>query len=186
MTRTERNQYPAALLKDRHSRSGLATEKEVQRKKGAGAHNWGAFSEENDMEAAANRDAFAEAEADGMFDMEDGVAPLPDAPGMPDGVAAALKTDTTPYKTSDDVISTSPTESMSSLESLAPTKGRRMSNVSDEERERARLYREGIMHKGHGHGRPSLTNIARTSYGIATSPPTGLATSPTKAISIPK
>jgi hypothetical protein len=46
-----------------------------------------------------------------------------------------------------DVIATSPTDSMASIDS-AQGKGRRMSNVSDEERERARVYREGVMGKG--------------------------------------
>lgn len=49
-------------------------------------------------------------------------------------------------------IAHSPSDSMSSLES-AGAKGpgagqRRMSNVSDEERDRARVYREGVMNKG--------------------------------------
>jgi hypothetical protein len=45
------------------------------------------------------------------------------------------------------VIATSPTDSMSSLDSAGARGGRRMSNVSEEERERARLYREGALHK---------------------------------------
>ena len=47
--------------------------------------------------------------------------------------------------------STSPSDSMSSFESDAgakPVIGRRMSNVSEEEREKARVYREGVMNKG--------------------------------------
>jgi hypothetical protein len=48
-----------------------------------------------------------------------------------------------------EVIATSPSDSMSSLDSAAGIKGgRRMSNVSDEERERARLYRETFKHHG--------------------------------------
>jgi hypothetical protein len=49
-------------------------------------------------------------------------------------------------------IAHSPSDSMSSLDSAggkAPALGqRRMSNVSDEERERARSYREGVMGRG--------------------------------------
>lgn len=195
MTRTERNQHPAALLKDRHSRSGLIHQSELARKNGAGAHNWGSYSQENDLEAAARRDADAEAEADeggnagagdgadveGVFDMEgdEGLGPLP-VPKGPKGMEVANGVDGEAGKgKQDDAISTSPTESMSSLDSVGGQgqKGRRMSNVSDEERERARAYREGVMHKG----QPDLAHIARTSYGIAQSPPS-FSTSPIKAM----
>jgi hypothetical protein len=47
-------------------------------------------------------------------------------------------------------IAHSPSDSMSSMDSAGsrPAGGRRMSNVSDEERDRARIYREGVMNKG--------------------------------------
>jgi len=47
-------------------------------------------------------------------------------------------------------IAHSPSDSMSSIDSVNSNKGgqRRMSNVSDEERERARVYREGVMGRG--------------------------------------
>ena len=114
-----------------------------------------------------------------------------------------------------DMIATSPCESMSSLDSASNGRiemGRRMSNVSEEEREKARAYREGVrgeMKRGGksqqvvyiilsisrisvasldrarakaaasvGHSRQEadvlgvdLAHIAKTSYGIAQSPP---------------
>jgi len=52
-------------------------------------------------------------------------------------------------------IAHSPSDSMSSIDSAngnsngkGPGMQRRMSNVSDEERERARVYREGVMGRG--------------------------------------
>ena len=46
-------------------------------------------------------------------------------------------------------LSTSPTDSTGSDgPGKVPGLGRRMSNVSDEERERARVYREGVLGKG--------------------------------------
>jgi hypothetical protein len=76
-----------------------------------------------------------------MFDMEgdtDEVTPLPVKPrnvdaGMNDEMGGA---------------GTSPSDSMSSIDSASSVKGRRLSNVSEEERERARLYREGALNKG--------------------------------------
>ena len=54
-------------------------------------------------------------------------------------------------------IAHSPSDSMSSIDSVNSNKGgqRRMSNVSDEERERARVYREGVM----GRGRKSASSF---------------------------
>jgi hypothetical protein len=72
---------------------------------------------------------------------------------------------------------------------------RRMSNVSDEERERARVYREGVMGRGRESSRDclaqtkltaiavDLAGIAKTSYGIAQSPPNNsFGTSPTSRV----
>lgn len=51
-----------------------------------------------------------------------------------------------------EAVATSPADSVHSAQSDAggkrPGQGRRMSNVSDEERERARVYREGVMAGG--------------------------------------
>lgn len=57
--------------------------------------------------------------------------------------------------------------------------GRRMSNVSDEERDKARSYREGVRAQG---GPTNLADIAKTSFGVS-SPPNGngFGTSPTRA-----
>lgn len=188
MTRTERNQYPAALLKDRKSRSGMNQPSEVQRKNGAGAHNWGSFKQEGEMELAA--DADAQLEGEDIFDMEsDNVSPLRNNKAKRDDNGDQELDGLADTKDLKDVISTSPSDSMSSLDSAdgqgknhrghpgAPQ--RRMSNVSDEERERARVYREGAL----GKGGIDLAHIARTSYGIAQSPPGAgiLGTSPTKA-----
>ncbi|WVQ93965.1 hypothetical protein IAU59_001043 [Kwoniella sp. CBS 9459] len=187
MTRTERNQYPAALMKDKHSRS----KPETSHKGGEGVHNWGSLRRKGEDEASGFADAQvdldgqsqAQARADDneMFDLdEDRLESLPiskpsDAGNDIRGTASA------------DVegnIARSPTDSMSSIDSASeggkPSMGgRRMSNVSDEERDRARVYREGALHKGG----IDLAHIARTSYGIAQSPPTNeyIGTSPTKA-----
>ncbi|WWD22850.1 hypothetical protein CI109_107344 [Kwoniella shandongensis] len=176
MTRTERNQYPAALLKDRHSRSGL-TKTELAHKGGDGAHNWGSLKREGEAEAGGRLDAENDTntqDQDNEND-EDYVAPLIN----PKLRQQSNTEDATNVVNPNDALAQSPTESMSSLDSVDsnPAKpafgGRRLSNVSDEERERARLYREGALNKNG----IDLAHIARTSYGIAQSPP---ATSPTK------
>jgi hypothetical protein len=110
-----------------------------------------------DMDAADER---------AMFDMEreqdDGVAPLGN------GRKQSLKTDPIMDASANgDVegskgIAHSPSDSMSSIDSAnghgkGPGMQRRMSNVSDEERERARVYREGVM----GRGRESARSSAR-------------------------
>lgn len=150
------------MLKDRRSRSGLTNQSETQRKNGAGAHNWGSYEQEGELEAAATRDA--EQEQDDVFDMEGDlqtnqnandnengheggykVGPLGRLPKAADGEALEGQGGNVER----DVIATSPSDSMSSIDSVAGGKGgRRMSNVSDEERERARLYRENVKHKG--------------------------------------
>lgn len=168
LSRQQRNQDPRALLKDRHSRSGL-TKSELMRKNGAGAHNWGAFAQEQETTALAEGDARTEQQ--GMFDM-DGAGPeandaVPEMGGArPRGSVSSNSTDddvmnmgmSSTLAANKDVVATSPTDSMSSMTSAgdgasSPTAprampGRRMSNVSEEEREKARSYREGVMHKG--------------------------------------
>jgi len=210
MTRTERNQNPAALLKDRHSRSGL-NKNELQRKQGAGAHNWGSFRQEGQYESQADNDIEDERE---IFDMEgdgDIVTPMlnvnkkveGDVDGGVDPVNDVndVVADRMATANGNDVeggikdLAHSPSESMSSLESAEAQNKmndgggiagrqpmRRMSNVSDEERERARVYREGVMNKGG----VDLAHIARTSYGIAQSPPNSFSTSPTKGKGVMK
>lgn len=139
------------MLKDRRSRSGLTNQSETQRKNGAGAHNWGSYEQEGELEAAATRDAAEE--QDVVFDMEGDnanentelkVGPLGRVPKATDGEALEGQD----KGVDRDVIATSPSESMSSIDSAVGGKGRRMSNVSDEERDRARLYREGVKAKG--------------------------------------
>ncbi|CAK9786468.1 hypothetical protein CC85DRAFT_287048 [Cutaneotrichosporon oleaginosum] len=141
MTRTERNTSPAAIMRDRHSRTGL-TKSEFERKGGAGAHNWGSLNDEERAEHEGRLDAELET---AMFD--DGSAPA-------DG---------------DKV------EDLPERETPAAPQ-RRMSQVSDQERADALRYREGGL-KQNG---VDLANIARTSHGIAQSPPANsvLGTSP--------
>jgi hypothetical protein len=110
---------------------------EFERKGGAGVHNWGSFTEEENLAYQGDMDAQLES---AMFPDED--------------------TD----KASDQT-GQSPSDSMSSLESR-PAPGRRMSQVSDQERADALRYREGgIKQKG-----VDLASIARTSTGVAQSP----------------
>lgn len=141
------------MQKDKHSRSGLV-KSESQRKQGAGAHNWGSFKEEGAYEHMADADA---ADERAIFNMEqeqdDDVAPLGNK-------KQTIKTDPIMDASGGDVegnkgIAHSPSDSMSSIDSAngngngkGPGMQRRMSNVSDEERERARVYREGVMGRG--------------------------------------
>ncbi|WVQ85188.1 hypothetical protein IAT38_007353 [Cryptococcus sp. DSM 104549] len=178
MTRTERNQYPAALLRDRHSRSGL-TKTELAHKGGDGAHNWGSLRGEGEAEAGGRLDAAADLSAQpGPADEE-----LDELLDEPVGADLANGTDAgNDFKASTTGLGQSPTDSISSLGSAVSDAGaakpafggRRLSAVTDEEREKARLYRESCMHKTGG---VDLAHIAKTSYGIQ-SPP---AVSPTKA-----
>ncbi|ORX35003.1 hypothetical protein BD324DRAFT_111993 [Kockovaella imperatae] len=201
----QRNQSTLALLKDRHSRSGLASKSETMRKNGAGAHNWGSYQQEGEYELEADQDVRLETDADALANghEEDDLQALE----LDDGAQGAFMDrhdDTLGPLPSDnnnnankqnhqeggenkdlmkEAIAASPSDSMSSFDSFEAVKrpGRRLSNVSDQERERARVYREGVMHKPSGS--IDLANIARTSYGIAQSPPSVsyLGTSPTKA-----
>ena len=93
-----------------------------------------------------------------MFDLEgendDNVGALPAGKGNANANAGAVVAEPEAdeqFANKDlarEAIATSPSESMSSLDSAGGRGGRRMSNVSDEERERARVYREGVMGKG--------------------------------------
>jgi hypothetical protein len=148
------------LLKDRHSRSGLTNQSETQRKNGAGAHNWGSFREED----RNTRQAAQDAEED-LFntDENDDVSALP-----ADKADFAQQDDSAEFANKDlarEALATSPAESMSSLDSAGARGGRRMSNVSDEERERARVYREGVLGKGRefGQGRRGSSRLSRGS-----------------------
>ncbi|WVF66345.1 hypothetical protein IAT40_001085 [Kwoniella sp. CBS 6097] len=190
MTRTERNQYPAALMKDKHSRS----KPETSHKGGEGVHNWGSLRRKGEDEASGFADAQvdldgqaqarAKDESNEMFDLdEDRLGSLPIT--KPSDAGNDIRGTGPASADVEGNIARSPTDSMSSIDSASeggsgkPSMGgRRMSNVSDEERDRARVYREGALHKGG----VDLAHIARTSYGIAQSPPTNeyLGTSPTK------
>lgn len=60
MTRTARSAYPRAVAKDRsESRSGLD---QSIRKNGAGGHNWGSLSDEQQLESAAVYDEALDSE----------------------------------------------------------------------------------------------------------------------------
>ncbi|GMK54666.1 hypothetical protein CspeluHIS016_0112520 [Cutaneotrichosporon spelunceum] len=142
MTRTERNTSPAAIMRDRHSRTGL-TKSEFERKGGAGAHNWGSLNDEE------------RAEYDGKLDAELETAMFDDGTEGAEGDADKV-------------------EEMAEREAPAAPP-RRMSQVSEQERADALRYREGGL-KQNG---IDLANIARTSHGVAQSPPSNvLGTSP--------
>jgi len=103
-----------------------------------------------------------------MFEMDgDGEGPVPTPSGNDpvgqagdmDGSVGSIGMGVMGSKVGErgDGVAISPSESMSSTDSdvgagqvgVKPgVGGRRMSNVSDEERERARVYREGVMNKG--------------------------------------
>ncbi|KAL1409651.1 hypothetical protein Q8F55_003647 [Vanrija albida] len=155
MTRTERNNYPAAVLKDRHSRAGL-NKSEMERKGGAGVHNWGSFAEEENLEYQGDMDARLET---AMFEDDDVT------------------------KDAAEETQSADTEDSAELAELGSTNARpiatgqrRLSQVTDEEREAALRYREGGL-KQNG---VDLASIARTSYGVAQSPTNSsvLSTSP--------
>lgn len=150
----QRNTYPAALNKDRHSRSGLASPTERDRKHGAGAHNWGAFSQEGEYEAMARRDADEEQEGGADENLADQVAELPSGSKVTGANTGGQS-----------VEAVSPTSSMASFDSSTSAQnneasvpkdikqapgmgGRRLSNVSDEEMAKARNYREGVRAQG--------------------------------------
>jgi len=151
---TQRNPFPAAVQKDKHSRSGLV-KSESLRKQGAGAHNWGSFKEDGAYRIQADDDAANEQEIFAMEERDDNVAPLTGRKQSHDPIldASAANGDVEGSKG----IAHSPSDSMSSIDSVNSNKGgqRRMSNVSDEERERARVYREGVM----GRGRKSASSF---------------------------
>jgi len=134
-------------MKDRHSRTGIAHKNEFDRKGGAGAHNWGSFNQEESLAYQGDMDAQLES------------AMFPEDEDEGDNAKASAADET----------GKSPADSMASLESRgAPgnSGGRRMSQVSDQERAEALRYREGALkQKG-----VDLASIARTSYGVATSP----------------
>ncbi|WWC85531.1 uncharacterized protein L201_000395 [Kwoniella dendrophila CBS 6074] len=150
MTRTERAQNPAAISKDKHSRSGL-TKTELSHKNGDGAHNWGSNKSKGQDEYLGNEDANGE-----IFQLDE------------DQFQARNE------------ISSSPTESTSSLDrdrerpQLGNKGQRRMSSYSEEERKEALQFRGDWNKAG-----VDLAHIARTSYGIAQSP-TEISTSPSK------
>ncbi|WVW81460.1 hypothetical protein I302_103454 [Kwoniella bestiolae CBS 10118] len=166
MTRTERAQNPAAISKDRHSRSGL-TKTELSHKGGDGAHNWGSWKTKGQDEISGREDANGE-----IFQLDEDQAKNGNRNGNKaeendNDVIGNLR-----GNGNNDVegnIARSPAESTGSLD--RPTQGRRMSSYSEEEKKEALQYRGGWHKAG-----VDLAHIARTSYGIAQSPP--LATSP--------
>nr|ODN88965.1 hypothetical protein L203_02371 [Cryptococcus depauperatus CBS 7841] len=173
----DRAHYPAAVLKDRRSRSGL-TKTEWNHKNGDGAHNWGSLRSKGDDELTGNIDAQNEAEvavdeapANDMFDFDEELVESA-GPDLPADAGNDFKP-TAPFAHGDIEgqarVTASPTESTSSFpyEEGRPETGRRMSAVTDEERDRARMFREKGQYKKGG---VDLAHIAKTSYGIAQSP----------------
>ncbi|KAJ9120135.1 hypothetical protein QFC22_003033 [Naganishia vaughanmartiniae] len=168
MTRTERNIYPAALAKDRHlSKSGL--DKSL-RKNGAGAHNWGSFEEQ------------AHPYVHHTFD--DAKLPPPSQPSKVGEEDVDLGND---GAAQDDQLAASPSAAAAinidgggeQAEKGVPNGGmqRRMSNMTDEEREKAKAWRHGALNRDS----LDLASIARTSGAFSQSPPNAdsiLSTSP--------
>lgn len=147
-------------MRDKHSRTGLS-KTEMGRKNGAGAGNWGSL---NDEEAY---------EYDGRLDAEaDRNAAAEDAPE-----AEPVGNERVHNPTQADILERNPINGLDSrgVAQPIPGGGRRMSHASEEERAEALKYREGGL-KQNG---VDLASIARTSYGVAQSPPSnGFSTSP--------
>jgi hypothetical protein len=172
------------VLKDRHSRSGLL-KSELERKRGAGAHNWGSFAQEGQYESLADADAQrdigdldasdlvnnegdeaelnADADADVLADLpsdQGGIGGTADETGINPDVPKDFTRETARAIVDANGVARSPTDSTSSLDSARGGQ-RRKSSVSEEEREKARLYRERAMHKGGecGGDESSMTGI---------------------------
>ena len=117
---------------------------EALKKNGAGAHNWGSFQQEPEFELEGDLDAQR---------------------ALDDNVANENLADEAKDDLSD--IQTSPSSSNSSLETAAVLggavniPGRRLSNVSDEEREKARVYREGVIKRGGEYSGANLLSIVQ-------------------------
>ncbi|WWC57806.1 uncharacterized protein I303_100341 [Kwoniella dejecticola CBS 10117] len=162
MTRTERAQGPAAASKDKHSRSGL-TKTELAHKNGDGGHNWGSDRTKQQDELMGAEDA-----SDEIFALDENLAAKTNKQGRK---ASGSVSD------GESNVSTSPTQSTGSLDRERPNGQRRMSSYSEEEQKEALKFRGGWHKNG-----VDLAQIARTSYGIAQSPPnnTMMSTSPTQ------
>lgn len=140
-------------MRDKHSRTGLS-KTEMGRKNGAGAGNWGSFNDEEKDEYQGRLDA----ETEGNDDEPDTTERVHDP-------------------TEADIDERNPINELDSrgVAQPIPGAGRRMSHASEEERAEALKYREGGL-KQNG---VDLASIARTSYGVAQSPPSnGFSTSP--------
>ncbi|KAL7420359.1 hypothetical protein Q5752_005329 [Cryptotrichosporon argae] len=194
MTRTERSQAPAALLKDRHSRTGL-TKTEQGHKHGAGVHNWGSFTEEGRLESQGASDAAmdnlfddgADNEADDSNvdegeadDDNDSVGELGRGLGVTQRVAAGEADMMAAPKDAKASPADDASDAAHSPTDARPVPGRRMSSFTPEEWEQAKLFRERGIRKDSKD--LDLAHIARTSYGVSQSPPSvgAFATSPTK------
>ncbi|ODN75496.1 hypothetical protein L202_06626 [Cryptococcus amylolentus CBS 6039] len=197
MTRTERDTYPAAVQKDKHSRSGL-TKTELAHKSGAGRHNWGSLRTKGDDESFGRQDGDLEVldepipdEATDIFDFESEGDDFPVGRNLTSDAGndfKGLNIQQRDAKFESQGVATSPTESTGSFDSVdRPDLGRRGSSVTDQERERARHFREGVLHKKAGRG-IDLADIAKTSYGIAQSAPTNsyIGTSPSSGFHLSK
>ncbi|RXK42621.1 hypothetical protein M231_00175 [Tremella mesenterica] len=138
---------------------------EAGHKNGAGAHNWGSMAQEEQYVALASADVAEE------FEDYPGALPIL-SNSRKDGMMGKVneKKGDVDVDTETETVATSPSDSMSSVSDAGEGKignagMRRMSNVSVEEREKARVYREGVLH--HASGSVDLAHIAKTSYGIA-------------------
>ncbi|ODN83776.1 hypothetical protein L198_07672 [Cryptococcus wingfieldii CBS 7118] len=192
-----RDTYPAAVQKDKHSRSGL-TKTELAHKSGAGRHNWGSLRTKGDDESTGRQDGDLEVldepipdEATDIFVFESEGDEFPVGRNLASDAGndfKGLNIQQRDAKFESQGVATSPTESTGSLDSVdRPDLGRRGSSVTDQEREKARHFREGVLHKKAGRG-IDLADIAKTSYGIAQSPPTNsyIGTSPSNGFHLSK
>ncbi|WWC67102.1 uncharacterized protein I206_101009 [Kwoniella pini CBS 10737] len=171
MTRTERAQGPAAISKDKHSRSGL-TKTELSHKNGDGGHNWGSDRTKQQDELMGEKDA-----SDELFNLNENININDNK--RKNRRKSSLNSD----NDNESNLSNSPNQSIGSIiERPNFINGiggnqRRMSSYSEEEQKEAFKFRSGWNKNG-----VDLAQIARTSYGIAQSPPnnTYMSTSPTQ------
>jgi len=161
MTRTERSVYPHALVKDRSvSKTGLD---KALKKGGAGPHNWG-NPLDYQGEATDNGDDLL---ADPLAETENKTSS--DVPA---------ESNNAPTGEMDQPSNNGPeTSPVVQTKPMAMQDGRKMS-MTEEEREKARMFRKGAMENDH----VDLTSIARTSAAFSQSPPMegGLSTSPVR------
>ncbi|KAG8919487.1 hypothetical protein FRC02_001606 [Tulasnella sp. 418] len=142
MARTERAVHPRAIIKDRsESKSGMD---KSMRKGGAGAHNWGSAHDQFDVE---------------YYDEIDAEAPKDAARGHHAKVVA-----------SEHDVEDAEESPKGRRSSVSTTSTGAVSNITDEEREKALAFRTKALKNND----LDLAAIARTSGALSHSPPKGL------------